>query len=98
MEYGLRYLGDGQVKLQVYTNLDWAGSATDRKSTLGCCFSLGSVMISWSNRKQDFVSLISVEREYMVANTTSCEALWIHKLLAELFDLEFNPIVIYCDN
>jgi hypothetical protein len=36
--YGLRYVLDGYVKLQGYTNSDWAGSAVDRKSTSGCCF------------------------------------------------------------
>jgi hypothetical protein len=41
MEYGLRYLGNGKVKLQGYIDLDWVGSATDRKSTRGCWFSLG---------------------------------------------------------
>jgi hypothetical protein len=46
MEYGLRYLGHGEVKLQGYTDSDWACSATDRKSTSGCYFSLGSTMIS----------------------------------------------------
>jgi hypothetical protein len=35
-----------EVKMQEYSNSDWAGSATDKKSTLGCCFSLGSTMIS----------------------------------------------------
>jgi hypothetical protein len=57
MEYGLRYLGDGEVKLQGYTNSDWAGSSIDRKSTLGCCFSLGSMMISWFRRKQTSMAL-----------------------------------------
>jgi hypothetical protein len=60
MEYGLRYLGGGEVKLG-YSDLDWAGSATDRKSTLGCCFSLGSMMVSWFNRKQTSMALSSVE-------------------------------------
>jgi hypothetical protein len=47
VEYGLRYVGDGEVKLQGYIESDWEGSATDRKSTSRCCFSLGSTMISW---------------------------------------------------
>jgi hypothetical protein len=51
MEYGLIYLGDGEVKLQ------GEGSATDMKSTSGCCFSLGLVMISRFNRKHNFVAL-----------------------------------------
>jgi hypothetical protein len=46
VEYGLRYLGDGEVKLQGYSDLDWAGSAIDRKSTSRCCFNLGSTMVS----------------------------------------------------
>jgi hypothetical protein len=41
MEYGSRYLGDGEVKMQGYSYIDWVGSLVDRKSTLGCCFSLG---------------------------------------------------------
>jgi hypothetical protein len=98
MEYGLRYLGDGEVKLQGYTDSYWEGSATDRKSTSGCCFSLGSTMISWFNRKQTSVALSSTEAEYMAASTTSCEAIWLHKLLAGLFDQELDPTVIYCDN
>jgi hypothetical protein len=65
VEYGLRYLGDGEVKLQGYSDSDWVGSATDRKSTSGCCFSLGSMMISWFNRKQTSVALSSTEAEYM---------------------------------
>jgi hypothetical protein len=39
--YGLRYVSDGEVKMQAYANSNWAGSAVDRKSTSGCCFSLG---------------------------------------------------------
>jgi hypothetical protein len=42
-KYGLRYASDGDVKLQGYTDSDWAGSAVDQKSTFRCCFSLGSV-------------------------------------------------------
>jgi hypothetical protein len=36
--YGLRYVSDGDVKLQGYTDSDWAGSEVDQKSTSGCCF------------------------------------------------------------
>jgi hypothetical protein len=36
--YGLRYVSDGDVKLQGYTNYDWEGSVVDRKNTSRCCF------------------------------------------------------------
>jgi hypothetical protein len=34
----------------------------------------------------------------MAANTTSCEAIWLCKLLAGLFDQELDPMIIYYDN
>jgi hypothetical protein len=47
VDYGIRYLEDGEVKMQGYSNSDWVGSATGRKSTSRCFFSLGLGMISW---------------------------------------------------
>ena len=55
--YGLRYTSSGGVTLLGYIDLDWAGSAVDRKSTSMYCFSMVSTMISWSNRKQSTVAL-----------------------------------------
>jgi hypothetical protein len=52
MDFGLRYLRVGGVQLQGYTDSDWVGSAMDKKSTFGCCFNLGSTVISWFSRKQ----------------------------------------------
>jgi hypothetical protein len=96
--FGLRYVrGDG-VRLHGYSDLDWAGSAVDRKSTSGGCVSLGSTMVSWFNRKQTSVALSSTEAEYMAASLASCEAIWLHKLLAGLFGQVLEPTVIYCDN
>jgi hypothetical protein len=46
VDYGLDYVrGDG-VSLVGYIDLDWAGCAIDRKSTLGCCFGMGSELVS----------------------------------------------------
>jgi hypothetical protein len=57
LDYGLYYTGDHDFRLYSYTDSDWAGSASDRKSTLGCCFSLGSSITSWKNMKQSSISL-----------------------------------------
>ena len=42
IEYGIKYDADYEFKLQGYSDSNWAGNVIDRKSTLGCCFSLGS--------------------------------------------------------
>jgi hypothetical protein len=85
--YGLRYVSDGDVKLQGYTDFDWARSAVDRRSTSECCFSLGLGMISWLSRKQTSVELSTAEAKYIATSVASHEAVWLRKLLAGLFDL-----------
>jgi hypothetical protein len=98
VEYGLDYVrGDG-VRLIGYTDSDWAGCAVDMKSTSGCCFGLGSAVVSWFNRKQKSVALSSAEAEYMAASQANCEAIWLRKLLVGLFGHELRPTVIHCDN
>jgi hypothetical protein len=44
--YGLRYASSVDLSLQGYADVDWARSAMDQKSTSGCCFTLGSAMVS----------------------------------------------------
>jgi hypothetical protein len=75
LDYGLCYTGDHDFRRYGYTDLDWAGSASDRKSTSGCCFSLGSAMTSWQRRKQSCIALSMVEAEYIAACPTSCESI-----------------------
>jgi hypothetical protein len=77
MDYGLSYDGDHDFTLSGYTDVYWAGSVADRKNTSGCCFSLGSAMNSWKNRKQSSISLNTVEAEYIAACSSSCEAIWL---------------------
>ena len=88
MDYGLDYRqGDG-VRLASYIDSNWAGCISDRKSTSRCCFGLGSVVVSWFNRKQKSIALGSVEAEYMVASQASFEVTWLRKMLVGLFGQE----------
>ena len=74
--YGLRYNVE-DVRPFGYTDVDWAGNVEDRKSTSGCCFSLGSASISWMSRKQKSVALSIAEAEYIAASMASYEAVWL---------------------
>ena len=75
-----------------------AGNISDRKSTSGGCYSLGSAMISWFSKKQSSVALSIAEVEYIAAFSTSCEAIWLWKLMSGLFNIELDTTVILCDN
>eukprot|EP00253_Pinus_taeda_P035255 PITA_35255 len=71
--FGLWYRRAEGVKLQGFTDADWARSPSDRKSTSRGIFSIGSTTGSWYIRKQRSVALSSVEVEYMAASQASCE-------------------------
>ena len=81
-----------------FTDSNWMGSKLDRESTFGYCFSLGSAMISWSSRKQASIAQSTAEAEYIVASVANSEAVWLRKLLSDLFNVELEPTVIHCDN
>jgi hypothetical protein len=69
--YGLRYTSSGGVMLHGYTYSYWMGSTVDRKNTSKYCFSLGSSMISWSNRKWGSIAQSTAEVEYIAASAAS---------------------------
>ena len=98
LDYGLYYTGDCDFKLYGYPDLDCVGSASDRKSTSGCCFSLESSMTSWQSRQQSNIALSTTEAQYITACSSNCESIWLHTLLTCLFDLEMEATMILCDN
>ena len=98
VEYGLKYDTNQKINLEGYVDSNWVGSAIDRKSTSGCRFSMGSGVISWFSRKQSFVALSTAEAEYVAACSASYEAVWLRKLLSDLFDLQLDATCIHCEN
>jgi hypothetical protein len=77
IDYGLEYVLDLEISLQGFTDSDWADSVAYWKITHGCCFSLGSTMISWFSRKQTSVALNTAKAEYIAACSTSSKAVWL---------------------
>ena len=84
LQYGLFYEAGCKIQVHGYTDADWAGSISDRRSTSGFMFSLGSAAISWSSKKQPTVALSSTEAEYRGAAMAACEVAWLHKLLYDM--------------
>jgi hypothetical protein len=96
--YGLRYASSVDMRLQRYVDVYWAGSAVDRKSTYGCCFTLGSAMVSWCNRKKTYVALSTTKADCIALCVAFCEAMWLRKLLADLFGHDMDSTIIHYDN
>jgi hypothetical protein len=95
---GIFYEAKNQLQVHGYTDADWVGNVSDRRSTNGFLFSFGSGAVSWSSKKQPTVALSSTEAEYRGAAIAACEVVWLQKLLSDLGLLVNAPVVIYCDN
>ena len=95
---GLLYQTGVAEQLVDYTDPNWVGNAGDRRSTFGYAFSLGSVAVAWSNKKQLTVALSSTEAEYQGATVATCEAVWLKRLLKDLQVKVSDPTTIYCEN
>ena len=55
-------------------------------------------MISRFSKKQSSVALSTTEAEYIAACSASCQAVWLWKLLSDLFDLELEVTCIFFNN
>ncbi|XP_059638660.1 uncharacterized mitochondrial protein AtMg00810-like [Cornus florida] len=61
---GLFYASGNQSRLSCFTDADYAGCKTDKRSTSGFCTFYGNHLISWKSKKQVVVSRSSAEAEY----------------------------------
>ena len=70
---GVLYENRGHTQVIGYSDADWAGSPTDRRSTSGYCVFIGGNLISWKSKKQDVVAISNVETKYRAMALTTCE-------------------------
>ena len=91
--HGILYKTHGHTKIECFSDIDWAGSKEDRRSTLGYYVFVGGNLVSWKSKKQSVVSWSSVESKYRAMAQVVCEITWIHQLLMEV-DIETSSIHI----
>ena len=103
---------DTNISIVGYTDSDWAGNLTTRKSVGGCLFGLGtngsdgpvmSGLVHWQAKSQSVVALSTLEAEYIAASHATRESLWLKRMLKEAADgmgvMACNRAVpIGCDN
>ncbi|RVW25702.1 Retrovirus-related Pol polyprotein from transposon RE1 [Vitis vinifera] len=92
------YSGQGHTRIECFSDVDWAGSKFDRRSTTGYCVFFGGNLVAWKSKKQSVVSRSSAESEYRAMAQATCEIIWIHQLLCEVGMKCTMLAKLWCDN
>jgi Reverse transcriptase (RNA-dependent DNA polymerase) len=95
---GLFFRKYGHLDISCFTDADWAGSITDRRSTSGYFSFVGGNLVTWRSKKQVVVALSSAETEFRGIAKGVCELLCLKKLMNELDFESGEPMVLFCDN
>ena len=81
-----------------YSDADWAGDISTRKSTSGYSFTLGGAKISWKSKRQSIVALSTTEAEYVALCHAAQEVVWLRRLLASVNLVQAEPTKVHEDN
>lgn len=77
LEFWLWYPFDTTCEIARYSNIDWTSYVEDCKSMNGCCFYIGNNLVSWHSKKQNSISLSTVEAKYIATGNRCTQLLWM---------------------
>ncbi|XP_059277718.1 uncharacterized mitochondrial protein AtMg00810-like [Lycium ferocissimum] len=95
---GLLFSRHDHLKIEAFTDADWAGISTIEDLHPDSCTLVGGSLVTWRSKKQSVIARSSAEAEYRAMAQGVCELLWLRKLLEELRLSEKGKISLYCDN
>ncbi|GAV72632.1 UBN2_3 domain-containing protein, partial [Cephalotus follicularis] len=95
---GLLFSKNTHLNIEGYTDADWAGSISDRRSTSGYFTFVGGNLVTWRSKKQKVVALSSAEAKFRGMARAICELLWFRKLMTEIGFAPKSAMSLFCDN
>lgn len=95
---GLLFAKSNDFEIEGYTDADWAGDQTNRRSTSGYFTFVGGNLVTWRSKKQKVVARSSAEAEFRGMAHGVCELLWVKNILKDLGFKYQKPMSLHCDN
>jgi hypothetical protein len=86
------------LALSAYTDADFAAQGSDRKSFSATTIHLNGILIHWYSTKQNYVSLSTMESEFIAAARGAQELLGCHEFLQEIGSPSQQPMLLHLDN
>ena len=71
------------MEVEVYIDVDWAGSVMDRRSNSGYYTFVGGNLVTWWSKKHNVVARSNAKVKFRAVAQGICEVLWIKRLLEE---------------
>ena len=84
-------------ELRGYSDSDYAGCISTRRSTSGYVFFWRAACISWRSERQRIVATSTTEAEYIAASEAVKELCWLKRILSELLEEDVGAI-LHLDN
>ncbi|KAI0514079.1 hypothetical protein KFK09_010113 [Dendrobium nobile] len=97
LDFGIP-ISKSNLFLKSFSDADWAGDPSSRKSKSGYCSYLGDTLISWTVKKQTTVARSSTESKYRSLAALVADAIWLRRILSDFDIAQDQPTDIFCDN
>jgi len=85
------------MEFQGFADVD-GSVAEDCHAISGYTFIINKGAVSWSAKCQDIILLLTTESEYVAVTHATKEALWLHSLIQQLFNITLSPTTLFSDN
>ena len=96
---GLRYDGNNPSPLVGYSDADWAGDVTTRRSTSGYVFLRNNAAVSWASKLQKTVAHSTSDAEYRALSESQRENQYLRNLESIITGKhDLDPTVLHEDN
>ena len=89
--------GGEKRELEGFVDADGA-TQEHRRAITGYVFLVDGGAVSWASKKQELVTLSTAESEYVATTHAAKEAVWLRRLIGEVFGPLADPTTLYNDN